>query len=31
VLEKHHTPEKLGGQELTPQERRDLLAFLRAL
>jgi cytochrome c peroxidase len=31
LLEKHHAPEKLGGEELTPAERRDLIAFLRSL
>jgi cytochrome c peroxidase len=31
LLEKHHAPEKLGGETLTPQERRDLIAFLQSL
>ncbi len=31
LLEKHHLPEQLGGPALTPQERRDLIAFLRSL
>lgn len=31
VLEKHHSSEKLGGQRLTPAERDDLIAFLKAL
>ncbi|MCS6976976.1 MAG: beta-propeller fold lactonase family protein [Gemmatales bacterium] len=31
VLRKHHTPESLNGQELTPQELSDLLAYLRSL
>jgi YVTN family beta-propeller protein len=31
VLQKHHTPRMVGGLELTGQERKDLLAFLRSL
>jgi cytochrome c peroxidase len=31
LLQKPHAPEKLGGQPLTPAERRDLLAFLESL
>lgn len=31
VLTKHHTPESLNGQELTPQELSDLIAYLRSL
>jgi cytochrome c peroxidase/DNA-binding beta-propeller fold protein YncE len=31
VLRVHHTPQKLGGDELTPEERRDLVEFLRSL
>ena len=31
VLEKHHAPEKLGGEALTSQERRDLIEFLKSL
>jgi YVTN family beta-propeller protein len=31
VLEKHHTPQKLGGAELTAEELQDLLSFLRSL
>jgi cytochrome c peroxidase len=31
LLEKHHSPEKLGGETLTPGERRDLVAFLMSL
>jgi cytochrome c peroxidase len=31
VLKKHHTPESLNGQELTPQELEDLIAYLRSL
>jgi cytochrome c peroxidase len=31
LLEKHHVPDKLGGQALTDEERRDLLAFLKSL
>ncbi|HEX5269240.1 MAG TPA: c-type cytochrome, partial [Gemmataceae bacterium] len=28
---KYHGPERLGGQELTPDERKDLIAFLKSL
>jgi DNA-binding beta-propeller fold protein YncE/mono/diheme cytochrome c family protein len=31
LLEKHHAPEKLGGEALTPAERKDLIAFLLSL
>jgi cytochrome c peroxidase len=31
LLRRHHTPAKLGGEALTDDERKDLLAFLRAL
>jgi hypothetical protein len=31
VLEKDHAPEKLGADALTPDERRDLIVFLRSL
>jgi DNA-binding beta-propeller fold protein YncE len=31
VLEKHHSPENLGGAALTPAERQDLIAFLQSL
>lgn len=31
VLRTVHAPEKLGGQALTPEERRDLIEFLRSL
>jgi DNA-binding beta-propeller fold protein YncE len=31
LLEKHHTPTMLGGQDLTDDERADLRAFLLAL
>jgi YVTN family beta-propeller protein len=31
VLRSDHAPEKLGGQQLTPEERRDLVEFLRSL
>jgi hypothetical protein len=31
VLRKHHTPEKLGGEALTDQERKELVAFLMTL
>jgi cytochrome c peroxidase len=31
LLDKHHLPEKLGGQALTAEEKRDLLAFLKSL
>ena len=31
LLEKHHRAEQLGGQALTPQEQRDVIAFLRSL
>lgn len=31
LLEKHHIPEKLGGDKLTPDERRELIQFLRTL
>jgi cytochrome c peroxidase len=31
LLQKPHAPEKLGGKELTPEERRDLVDFLLSL
>jgi cytochrome c peroxidase len=31
LLEKHHEPDKLGGEALTDNERRDLIAFLQSL
>ena len=31
VLQKHHAPEKLGGEALTDEERKDLIAFLQSL
>jgi YVTN family beta-propeller protein len=31
ALRKHHVPEKLGGEALTDEERRDLIAFLRTI
>jgi YVTN family beta-propeller protein len=31
LLRKHHTPEMLGGEELTPAEYADLIEFLKAL
>jgi cytochrome c peroxidase len=31
LLEFHHLPEKLGGERLTPNERDDLIAFLKSL
>jgi cytochrome c peroxidase len=31
VLRSPHAPEKLGGEKLTPEERRDLIEFLKAL
>jgi DNA-binding beta-propeller fold protein YncE len=31
LLEKHHSSEKLGGPALSPEERKDLIAFLRSL
>jgi DNA-binding beta-propeller fold protein YncE len=31
LLTVHHTPEKLGGQVLTAEERADLIAFLNSL
>jgi cytochrome c peroxidase len=31
LLRKHHTPDKLGGEALTDDERKDLIAFLMAL
>jgi cytochrome c peroxidase len=31
LLRSHHAPEKLGGQALTPEERRDLIEFLQSL
>ena len=31
VLERHHRPERLGGQPLNRQERRDLIAYLQSL
>jgi len=31
VLRKHHAPEKLGGEALTEQEGKDLIAFIRTL
>ncbi len=31
LLQKHHVPETLGGAELSPAERQDLIEFLKAL
>jgi YVTN family beta-propeller protein len=31
LLERPHAPKKLGGEELTPAERKDLFAFLKSL
>jgi cytochrome c peroxidase len=31
LLEKHHQPEKLGGEALTKEEQQDLIEFLRSL
>jgi hypothetical protein len=31
LLRQHHVPEKLGGQELSPTERADLIDFLKSL
>jgi YVTN family beta-propeller protein len=31
LLQKHHTPQMLGGKELTAKERADLIAFLLSL
>jgi hypothetical protein len=31
VLTGPHAPEKLGGPVLTPEDRRDLIAFLKSL
>lgn len=31
VLQKHHTPESLGGEALTPREQLSLIAFLKTL
>jgi cytochrome c peroxidase len=31
LLQEHHVPEKLGGEALTPEERKDLIAFLKML
>jgi cytochrome c peroxidase len=31
LLQGPHAPEKLGGQKLTPAQRRDLIAFLKSL
>ena len=31
LLHEHHQPQKLGGEALTPSERKDLIAFLRTL
>jgi cytochrome c peroxidase len=31
LLRSHHAPEKLGGQALTSEERRDLIEFLKSL
>jgi YVTN family beta-propeller protein len=31
LLRADHSPEKLGGQALTPEERRDLIEFLKSL
>jgi len=31
LLDKHHPPEKLGGEELNKEELNDLIEFLRAL
>jgi cytochrome c peroxidase/sugar lactone lactonase YvrE len=31
LLEKHHSPEKLGGEELSKEEQNELIEFLRSL
>jgi len=31
LLENHHPPEKLGGEELNKEEQNDLIEFLRSL
>jgi YVTN family beta-propeller protein len=31
LLQTHHRPQKLGGEELAPAERKDLIAFLKSL
>ncbi len=31
LLTDHHTPQKLGGEALTPAERKELIAFLKTL
>jgi hypothetical protein len=31
LLEKHHPPERLGGEELNKEEQADLIEFLRSL
>src|SRR5579885_897086 len=31
LLRRHHAPEKLGGEALTAEERRDLVEFLKSL
>jgi YVTN family beta-propeller protein len=31
LLKLHHVPEKLGGEKLTPEERKDLIEFLMTL
>ncbi|MGE3804025.1 MAG: beta-propeller fold lactonase family protein [Gemmataceae bacterium] len=31
LLEQHHKPESLGGEKLTPAERKDLIVFLKSL
>jgi YVTN family beta-propeller protein len=31
LLQRHHVPEKLGGDKLSEQERRELIEFLKAL
>jgi YVTN family beta-propeller protein len=31
LLKEHHVAEKLGGEALTPTERKDLIAFLKSL
>jgi CxxC motif-containing protein (DUF1111 family) len=31
TIRAHHSSEKLGGQKLTDEERRDLVEFLKSL
>ena len=31
VLLRHHRPERLGGEPLSSQDRRDLIAYLQSL